>query len=278
MDSRLFLFEFLIFLFFISCHPFVLAQEEETIYGDAPILASDGREKNYMHKTDAELFAAERYLKSKIAKESNNAAYYLELSEIYAALFDKTRTQKGKQFAEWISRSADALEKAVMIDPTNKIAHFNLGIVYKRQGKMEKAREELKKTIRLCDPQLDASVAFASWMEIGGIYADQGFWDEARESFLKAREYDFSNLDVQEAIREVQAKKQQDTGASSMPLMAPSMRASRMSSMGPMVAPDPHLDAGTQYPGAQALPYLGSLLAQQFGGGQQSNGMDDEKR
>jgi len=273
VDFDRFLFVALFFsLLAPSC---LLAQGEESRPDDALISFQGEPQRNYSEQTDAELFAAERDLKSHIAKEPNNAFYYFELSEIYTVLFDRTRTKKGKQSDEWIWRSGDVLEKVVMIEPSNKVAHFNLGVVYKRQGKMEKAREELKKAIRLCHVQQDVSIIFAAWMEIGFIYEEQGFWDEAQASFLKAREYDYGNQDVAEALREVQSRKQHETG-SSTPFMMPSMGSLVGNSSGPVVAPDPHRDSGTQYPGMQALPYLGSMLAQKFTGGQQ-DGANDEK-
>ena len=162
------------------------AEKSEDSRDDALMTVQSGGPVRYSTLSNAELFAAEREMREKIGKDPSNARYYFMLSDICTVLFDRTRKQKGIQSDEWLFKSADALEKVVMIDPSNKTAHYNLGVVYKRQGKMERAREELKKTIRLCDPKRDGYILLACWMEIGSIYMEQGFVEEAKEAFLKA--------------------------------------------------------------------------------------------
>lgn len=225
-------------------------------------------------QTDQELFRAERELKGKLGKDPGNAEYYLELSNIYAVLFDRTRKKKGRQSLDWLWRSGDALEKAVMIDPGNKIAHYNLGVVYKRQGSMERAREELKKAIRLCDPAQDASIIFVCWMQIGAIYEEQGFFDEAKEAYLKAREYNYGSEDVKEALAEIDMKRkgiEREAGGSDYGVSSMGMGRAMLprSSAQPGYA-DPSVQQDPQGL-AQALPYLGQMLMQKFGGSSQSN-------
>lgn len=228
--------------------------------------------RNYAEQSDAELFGAERVIQEKLGKEPGNPAYYLELADIYTALFDRTRKQKGKQSSEWLWKSGDALEKVVMLDPANKVSRYNLGVVYKRQGQMERAREELKKLIRACDPKEDGAMLFASWMEIGSIYEEQGFWDEAREAYLNAREYDYTNSDVQAALQDIQQKRQQDrSGGSYAPMGMPSSSGMSASSM---TAPDPSQDTSMNQGLAQAIPALGQMFAQKFSGSQNGQSND----
>ena len=218
-------------------------------------------------KTDAELIGMERELRAKLGREPGNADLYYRLSTVYATLFDRTRTQKGSQYLEWIVKSRDALEKVLMIRPDDKVAHYNLGVVYKRLAQMERAREELKKAIRLCDTEQDAHLLCASWLQIGSVYEEQGFFDEAKEAYLKAREFDYGNEDIQEALREVDAKrKAPDKGGGSsfgMPMMGSS------GSMSPQTAAAMGKDPNAQDQSgiAQALPALGQALMQKFGGG-----------
>ncbi len=232
------------------------------------ISKQEGMEEDLSQKTDAELIGMERELKAKLGKDPGNAGLYYQLSTAYATLFDRTRTQKGKQSFDWLIKSRDALEKVLMIRPGDKVAHYNLGVVYKRLGQMERAREELKKAIRLGNSQEDAYLVCASWFQIGLVYSEQGFFDEAKEAFLKARELDYENPDIREAIREMDAKrKAPESGSNAVPFGMSS--TGNASFMNPETAaamgkdPTSQSQAGIE----QALPYLGQMLAQKFGGG-----------
>ncbi|MFH1207940.1 MAG: tetratricopeptide repeat protein [Candidatus Omnitrophota bacterium] len=228
----------------------------------------DSTREDLSVKTDVELIDMEREFKAKLGLEPGNADLYYRLSAVYATLFDRTRTQKGPQYLEWLVKSRDALEKVLMIRPEDKIAHYNLGVVYKRLGQMERAREELRKAIRLCDPAKDVYLLCASWLQIGAVYEEKGFLDEAKEAYLKAREFDYGNPDIQEAIRHVDALRKAPKEGGGSPFGG-------MPSMGSAFSQDPQtaatmgLDPNAQNQGgvAQALPALGQMLMQKFGGG-----------
>ena len=223
----------------------------------------DASEGAYAGKSDADLYAMDKALRSKLAMEPGNAAYYLELSSVDAALFDRTR--KGKQLSEWLARSGEALEKVVMLDPGNIVAHYNLGVVYKRQGRMEKAREQLKKGIARCHPEGESDLAAALWIQIGDTYAEQGFYEDAQAAYLKAQEYDYGNQEIREALSDLRAKMKSSDGGSSSPIsMVPSlgggMSAAALS--GDRTAAENSSNQGI----AQAIPYLGQMVANKFSG------------
>jgi len=228
-------------------------------------------------KTNPELFEMERDLQSQLGKDPGNADLYYRISTVYATLFDRTRTQKGGASVDWLTKSRDALEKVLMIRPEDKVAHYNLGVVYKRRGQMERAREELKKTIRLCQPEQDTYLLCASWLQIGSVYEEQGFFDEAKEAYLNAREFDYENPDIQEALREVAAKKKEGRsggGPSSLAVnpMGNSMAANSQTAAAMGQDPNAQDQGGI----AQALPALGQALMQKFGGeGGDSNGQSE---
>lgn len=268
MASNRFLAALLLFLMVYGfvCPPAVAYQnapdEEESL------MMKDASVEDLAEKTDVELIGVERELRAKLGHEPNNADLYYRLSTVYATLFDRTRKQKGSQSSEWLVKSRDALDKVLMLRPEDKVAHYNLGVVYKRLGQMERAREELKKAIRLCDPGQDVYLICASWLQIGSVYEEQGFWDEAKESYLQAREFDYGNEDIQQAIREVDAKRKSPESGGSPSMMG-------MSPMGSSLSTDPQMaaamgqDPNAQDQGgiAQALPALGQALMQKFGGG-----------
>lgn len=257
--------------------PSVYAYENEE--PEDPMADRGSIGEDLSEKTDVELVGMERELKGRLEKDPGNADLHYRLSAVYATLFDRTRTQKGKQSQEWIVKSRDALEKVLMIRPEDKVAHYNLGVVYKRLGQMERAREELKKAIRLCDPQEDAYLISASWLQIGSVYEEQGFFDEAKESYFKAREFDYGNENIQEAIRAVDAKrKAPESGGGSSPFGMSSMENSLP--MNPQTAAAMGQDpmAQNQAGIAQALPAIGQMLMQKFKGGNSgddSNGQSE---
>jgi len=255
----------LILLAFHFTLPPVYASENEE--ADDPMATRDSIRGDLSEKTDVELIDMERELRAKLGLEPANADLYYRLSTVYATLFDRTRKQKGNQSTEWLVKSRDSLEKVLMIRPEDKIAHYNLGVVYKRLGQMERAREELKKAIRLCDPKQDIYLLCASWLQIGSVYEEQGFFDEAKESYLKAREFDYSNQDIQEAIRGVDAKRKAPEKGGGSPLGMPPMGSALSSN--PQTAAAMGQDPNAQDQGgiAQALPALGQALMQKFGGG-----------
>lgn len=257
----------LVLLVFSPCLPPVYA------YGNGesedPTALRDPMSEDLSEKTDVELIGMERELQAKLGLEPGNADLYYRLSAVYATLFDRTRKQKGNQSSEWLVKSRNALEKVLMIRPENKVAHYNLGVVYKRLGQMERSREELRKAISLCDPEGDKYLLCASWLQIGSVYEEQGFFDEAKEAYLKARELDYENPNIQEALRDVNAKrKAPEQGGGGGSFGMPST-GSGFSMLNPQTAAAMGQDPNAQNQGgiAQALPALGQMLAQKFGGG-----------
>lgn len=259
------LFYFFILLAFHSALPSAYTYENEE--PEDPMAVRDSISEGLSGKTDMELIGMERELKAKLGMEPGNADLYYRLSTVYATLFDRTRTQKGNQSLEWLVKSRDALEKVLMIRSEDKVAHYNLGVVYKRLAQMERAREELKKAIRLCDPEQDTYLLCASWLQIGSVYEEQGFFEEAKEAYLKAREFDYGNPDIQEALRNVDAKrKAPEKGGSpsfGMPMMGNALSTNPQTAAAMGKDPNEQDQDGI----AQALPALGQMIMQKFGGG-----------
>lgn len=267
---RYVLFCLLIFLLFHFIAPQAIAYDDEG--SDDPMAHQDPMREDLSAKTDVELIGMERDLRAKLGLEPANPDLYYRLSTVYATLFDRTRTQKGNQSLEWIAKSRDALDKVLMIRPKDKVAHYNLGVVYKRLGQMERAREELRKAIQLCDPETDTYLLCASWLQIGSVYEEQGFFEEAKEAYLKARELNLDDPDIQEAIRSVDAKRKAPEKGGGTSFGMPSTGSAF--TQNPQTAAAMGLDPNAQGEGgiAQALPALGQALMQKFGGGGDSNG------
>jgi tetratricopeptide (TPR) repeat protein len=241
----------------------------------APLLFADSQlddpRADLNEKNDAELIALSREIRDRSVKDPSNAELYYELSMVYTVLFDRTR-KKSAQSNEWLEKSAEALERAVMIRPTHKVALYNLGVVYKRQGHMERAREELRKALRACDPSADSFLMTAIWMQMGSVYEEQGFFDEAKEAYEKAQDLDPGNENIRNVLLELKQKRAEaGENSSSYNVSAGGM----MGSAGPVARSyDPMSGADTQPQGlARVMPALGSLLSKKASGSQ--SGQDD---
>ncbi|MDD5217628.1 MAG: tetratricopeptide repeat protein [Candidatus Omnitrophica bacterium] len=145
------------------------------------------------------LAEAEKHLIDAIALEPTNADYHFELANIYAAAYDQwKRDPKRSQTEEYLGRAAYELQQAIMFRPDFLAAHFNLGVVYKKRGQYEKAREQFKKVLK---QNPDSSPA---WMQIGATYEEQGFDDDARDAYLEAKQRDYTNTDIQTALDDLE--------------------------------------------------------------------------
>ncbi len=255
-----------LFVFLAACSGTILAED----------LQDDPMDLN--EKSNTELISMERDLKERIGKEPDNTVLYLDLSAVYSVLFDRTR-KKNSQSSEWLVKNAEILERVVMMQPDQKIALYNLGVVYKRQGKMERAREELRRAIRSCDPATDGYLLAASWMQIGSVYEEQGFFDEASDAYEKALDHDYGNEEIRNAIKDLKERKAEakEAGSPSSYNFAPS---SMLGNMGPAARSyDPMSGADTQQQGMeQELPALTSLFSQKGAESSTPNGDDDQSR
>ncbi|MDP3920293.1 MAG: tetratricopeptide repeat protein [Candidatus Omnitrophota bacterium] len=154
-------------------------------------------------KAEGQFLESERMFYRAIELKPDNPYYHFELSNLYALRYDLLKQPSldadGKQLME---SSARELEQASMMHPSFLEAHYNLGVVYRRLGEFEKAREEFKQVLVL-DPTLAGP-----YMQMGEIYETQGFFDEARDMYLKARDLDYHNPDIHGAIEELTEHKE----------------------------------------------------------------------
>lgn len=126
---------------------------------------------------------AELEFKRAMQLEPGNPNYRFELANLYALRHDDALSTGDEVLAEaYLRNAAGELQQALMVQPDFWSARFNLGVVYKKQGKYEAAREEFKKVL-VQNPQ-----ALGALMQVGHTYAAQGFFDEAESIFEDARD------------------------------------------------------------------------------------------
>lgn len=153
-------------------------------------------------KEEGNLEEAERFLKKALEFSPSNHEYHFELANVYALRYDE-KSKKEKR-ADALDAAARELEQAIMLNPDFLQAYFNLGVVYKKQGNYEKAREQFRHVLEL-DPNL-----VNAYMQIGAIYEEQGFFDEAKDEYLKAKDMDFGNPGIDSAIEDLQNRREED--------------------------------------------------------------------
>ena len=188
-----------------------------------------------------------------VEQDPGNSRYRFELANVYAALCDKSDVSSG----EMLARAAHELEQVVMLDPKSIAAYYNLGVVYKRQGRLEQAREQFRKVLAI-EPQNGSAV-----MQIGQVYEQQGFFDDAREYYQKAGEMDFGNPDIQAALDDLSAhEKKAIQKARAENYTSMMMRRPFQDSPGAYQTENGNMSAGDSM--KQLIPYMGSMLLQQF--------------
>ncbi len=215
-------------------------------------------------KAQGEIYEAADHMKKAVMADPSNADYHFELANIYALQRDEFQNSGDEdQALIMLQASAAELEQAVMYEPEFLAAHFNLGVVYKKLGRFEEARDKFRTVLEMDKEQL------AAFMQIGATYEDQGFYDEAETIYLEAREKYFNNPDVQLALSDLAQRRAaaKQRAASGMPgagfgaLTSPAARTyfEQQSALYPN-SQNSQQSASV----AQAIPYLGSLLMQQF--------------
>ncbi len=218
-------------------------------------------QEGLVFKEQGHLLAAENAFLEALQFEPANADYHFELANIYAARYDQKRQKTDPRAQELMDRAERSLEQAIMLRPDFIAAHYNLGIIYKQQGLYEEAREQFRRVLELDPNQVQAQI------QIGSIYEEQGFFDEARDEYLKARDMNVSDREIPSLLADLdeheawatQRAKAQGPGASPSPLGAlQNYPGTHESNTG--YFPGSNSAQGTN----QALPYLASVLAQQF--------------
>ncbi len=208
---------------------------------------------------------AERQFIKALEFEPANAEYHFELANVYASRYDAWKALPNHPETQmWLEKAAGELEQAVMFQPDFEAALFNLGVVYKKMGQHEKARELFKKVLILNDKNA------AAHMQIAATYEEQGFYDDAKDAYERARELDYFNPAIQTSLENVDILKDEDRERQNSAAMHDRyMRMAGLFEHSPGSVAAQHMrDAQLQRQNGQnmatAIPYLASYLIQQF--------------
>lgn len=246
--------------------PLASSASPQEAFQEAMVLKAEGR-----------LVEAEGKLAEALQSEPGNPAYHFELANLYALQHDAYQEISRDRSGALLGRVAHELDQTLMLDPDFLPAQYNLAVTYKRLGEYERAREELRRLITKAEKKNDLAMKRNAVMQIGLVYQEQGFFEEARDYFLQAREMDYGNLDAQDALENLKQHQQwkeantrkQDMGRSLSAMQQSLSQVSANSRSGsgqssvsnPYGYSDPRSTAGSQQ---QMIASLGSMLAQQF--------------
>ena len=123
-----------------------------------------------------------------LVREPNNPAFMNEIGKLYVLRSDayrtllqspdeKARAEAEQNVAAELDKAADAFNRAISAKPDYAPAHFNLGVVYERQGKLRDAVTKLEQVLG-ANPQ-DVGVAF----QLATLYYRVGDKDSSRKLF-----------------------------------------------------------------------------------------------
>jgi len=240
-------------------------------FGEADLGAVASRKEAVRRMQAGDLAGADQILQKALGNDPTDPQLHFELANLYPLRHDETkkvsekkrkRKKEARGDIRLLEQAARELEQAVMLQPNFIAAHYNLGVVYKRQGRYVEARNEFREVLKIDPSQISAH------MQIGAVYEEQGFFDAAEDSYRKALEsrYDDSihgaieDLDI--ARREAHERAQREAARRMTYFregfdFTPGSRA-----RGYM---DERFDAAEAQAGfAQAIPYLGTMLFDQF--------------
>ncbi len=154
---------------------------------------------------------SKRSLQSALAFDPGNADYHFELARVYGAFYDETMKIPSKADLHYLDLSEHELQQVLMIRPNDIPAHYNLGVIDKRRKSMERARDEFRRVLNLSKTDASASpVSISAWMQIGATYEDQGFFDDACEAYMKAREIGGNQPEIQSALEDIRSRVKED--------------------------------------------------------------------
>jgi len=121
-----------------------------------------------------------------LGREPSNPFIYTEIARTYVDMADlvtaqaQQNEQAKKQIAEYLNKAAEAYSKAIGLKPNYAPAHFEIALVYDRQGKTNEAIAKMEDNKKY-DPK-DTGVAF----QLGVLYYKSSQFSKAKQEFQRA--------------------------------------------------------------------------------------------
>lgn len=214
------------------------------------------------------LVESQRRFTEAVRAEPDNYLYHFELGNVLSARYDSwSHIPNHAKAQQLLEHAGQEYEQAVLFKPDFVAAQFNLGIIRKRQGKYEKAREHFKEVLEI-EPN-----SSQAWLQIGNTYEEQGFFDEAEDAYRQAKQMDYSDSNIQNALEDLDEHRAIDQQNSRqeyamnmnnrMQQLNQGLYQESEGALSPYDTSGQNMQA--QSAGmTQALPYLASMLVNKF--------------
>lgn len=215
-------------------------------------------------RSEGRLIEAERLIHEALSEFPENQYYQFELSNVYAAKHDELqRKRRYSEARKMLQAVAIALEQAVMLDESYVPAQYNLAVTYKRLGEYERAREKMRTLLAYAAENDMPGVSMNAWLQIGSIYEEQGFFYEARQAYLKAKDFNYHDPNIESALRDLDMReKNRKLQAQRTAGLDHYSQRIEMRSFAQLTGQEPL--SAQPVSGAAAVPFLGMMLIQQF--------------
>ncbi len=149
-------------------------------------------------------WAIESYKKA-LTLEPTNPFIYMEIARTYITEVDFLRGQEDQeeqeQIADYLNKAIEAYNKAIELKPNYSLAHFEIALVYDRQGKTAQAIAEFARAVAL-----DSNFSNARYF-LGLLYDGEGNKTAAIEQFEKIAELNPDNELVKQILANLKAGK-----------------------------------------------------------------------
>ncbi len=210
----------------------------------------------------ADEFAIKNYQEA-LSREPNNPAFYNEIGKLYVLRSDayrtllssndaKTRADAEGNVKSELDKAAGFLNQSIQVKPDFALAHYSLGIVYERQGRLKDAITKLEQVLGVNNKDVgtafqlailyyrdgqkdkslnlfeqivafDPSYANARWY-LASLYEERGRYDDAIAQVMEVKKTNPDNQLVNqrlEALRKLRDARSSKTPPASQPLPDP---------------------------------------------------------
>lgn len=172
-----------------------------SLFADIPLEAQGDFQKAVALRNAGDFSESEKFFRKALTFDPSNSQIHFELANLYVAAYDSGGGEaQGSPLT--LQKAVRELEAAAMFAPDFIPAQFNLGVVYKRLGDYEKAREQFRLVLK------KASHPVPVLIQIAATYEGQNFFEEAKDYYIQALDIEPQNQEVRWALEELKNKKE----------------------------------------------------------------------
>jgi tetratricopeptide (TPR) repeat protein len=203
---------------------------------------------------------AVKYYQDALVREPNNPVFYDEIGKIYilradayrtmlSAKDEKVRTDAENKARAELDKANEALNQAIQIKPDFALAHYNLAILYQRQGRLKEAITKMEQVLTVNNRdvgvgfqlamlyyqngdkdkaqsvleqilKLDPSYSNASWY-LAALYEDAGRYDDALAQVKSLQSAYPDNQMISQRVAQIAKERDEKSKPKAQPMPQP---------------------------------------------------------